>query len=1158
MSRQLYRGGPSRGARLATGLGALSVLVGLIAGLPLLLRYATTLMLPNGWTPLADLPDALMATDGGSLFAQAVIGLGWCVWAVFAVLVVWEIGLRLVGRHPPVRTGVRTPQGFAGILVAAVAALATSPVSSAHAAVLPTVIAAAADPVPDSDQTPPADLDRTATYVHHLVERGEGLLDLEDKYGVPWQRIAEANYGVEQPDGKRLEPGRTLIYPGWQLRIPTTPITPAAHATEQPDDKAGPLVYEVAAGDWLWHIAGRYLGDEERYLELAALNPQLAQRYGDEFPDHIEPGDRITLPDDARDRGIRRHATGSIITVEPPHEQQPTPPAEEPIQPPEPAEATTPPPTTPAAPATPTPAPTTTASPTTAPTSSTPIPATPGQPTHQAADPTPWGSQTDTSDDEHSSTLVPIAFGAALITATLAGTAAVKLRRRAAAADPRVGRRGHRPGHRPRHVAKGVVEQQLYAAAQPLDIDRLDAALRSLATGLADRSSPPPDIVGVHVTDGDLHLLLADTDAQPPPPWRANSTLWTLTSDEHLSPPPGDTLAVLPALVTVGSRAGQAGTPTGGEHLLLDLERVGCLCIEGDPATGGDLLRYLASELSLNSWADDVEVICAGWPRHEAGLLEALNPDRVRAAGSIAEQASQLRQRVRLAVDTLQNAGAADALAGRVYDLAGDSWMPTVLLAYDPQPNDLEAIADLVTELAGVGRCAVAVVTNSTIPATNGQPTAAHTITVTEDRTVHVPFLNVTLAATGLPVRELEQLAQVIAAARDGAEEPVPPAPEPEPWAAGTDAAGALLIPADAPDLHAGELAEEDQSDTAGEAGPLEDLSVIAPTSALTRGPESPASASHTPMAPPATATGEPAPAPAPIATARAEADPSLDEDLAVWYRPVADRPRIRVLGPVVEATAVIDAPGQPPKPGRLLLLAEVLVYLAQRGQRGASPTQLDQDLWPGQEVQVTYRRATISRARSWAGRRADGSPWLAEVHYKLENGYLLDWHLFRRLRARGQSRGHDGIADLRAALELVRGMPLAGYERIASTTRTPYNWLPTSDIDPDHLIAAIVDTAHELAQLYLSRGDTTGARWAVDKAWQADPDRNYDQPWHDLLRIHAHEGHLAELQACVHELMRLREAEVEEDLDPAIYTLLQKILPASYWDRTREPAYQD
>jgi DNA-binding SARP family transcriptional activator len=74
------------------------------------------------------------------------------------------------------------------------------------------------------------------------------------------------------------------------------------------------LIHEVARGDWMWHIAGRYLGDEHRYPEIAALNPELAQRRPG-FPDHIQPGDRLLLPADARDDGQRRHATGDTITV---------------------------------------------------------------------------------------------------------------------------------------------------------------------------------------------------------------------------------------------------------------------------------------------------------------------------------------------------------------------------------------------------------------------------------------------------------------------------------------------------------------------------------------------------------------------------------------------------------------------------------------------------------------------------------------------------------------------------------------------------------------------------------------------------------------------------------------------------------------------------
>jgi DNA-binding SARP family transcriptional activator len=96
------------------------------------------------------------------------------------------------------------------------------------------------------------------------------------------------------------------------------------------------LIHEVARGDWMWHIAGRYLGDEHRYPEIAALNPELAQRHPG-FPDHIQPGDRLLLPDDAHDSGERRHATGDIVAV-----SSSTGPATEPDAP-EPPEPPTPP-----------------------------------------------------------------------------------------------------------------------------------------------------------------------------------------------------------------------------------------------------------------------------------------------------------------------------------------------------------------------------------------------------------------------------------------------------------------------------------------------------------------------------------------------------------------------------------------------------------------------------------------------------------------------------------------------------------------------------------------------------------------------------------------------------------------------------------------------
>jgi hypothetical protein len=268
------------------------------------------------------------------------------------------------------------------------------------------------------------------------------------------------------------------------------------------------------------------------------------------------------------------------------------------------------------------------------------------------------------------------------------------------------------------------------------------------------------------------------------------------------------------------------------------------------------------------------------------------------------------------------------------------------------------------------------------------------------------------------------------------------------------------------------------------------------------------------------------------------EPDPELDADLAAWQAADPTRPRIGILGPVSVA-----APGPAPETRRRLH-AELIVFLAQRAGHGADAEQIDAALWPDTRITGTARQLVISRARRWLGSGPDGAPWLPDVGpdlaYRLADGYLLDWHLFRRLRSRGQRRGAAGTEDLRAALRLVAGVPLAGADRPRTPgTRNPYPWLGESGIHPELLVAAIVDTGHELADRCLAAGDPDGARWAVRQVWLADPDRGYDQPWQDLLRAEHADGQSGQLRAVLAELMELREAEAPEDLAPDTYRLV-------------------
>ncbi|MFF0097715.1 LysM peptidoglycan-binding domain-containing protein [Micromonospora sp. NPDC005257] len=1116
-----------RSRQLLAGIGAFAV-VAVTAALPALLVWAAGNPLPRlgAWfSTLTDDPraatgqlwQAFTTRDDGDLFLQTLTLIGWIAvllaawtWVTFLVALVVEAVAQLRGRrHGRVpRNAARIPgarfqQRAAAALIAAILGAIAAPTLASAAA--PAALTTPAVAAPRSDHavakpTAPADATTTTGYVEHPVERGESLLDIAEAYNVPWQRLAEANHGLAQPDGRSLQPGNTRVYAGWTLRIPVA-ASAVARTTRAPDR----LVYEVARGDWLAGVAERFLGDADRYPELVAINSDLERR-DYRFPDHIERGWRITLPSDAHDNGVGDHARGRIVAG---GRTQPTPRApeageqpapsvpgagDEPIAPrPPDREAGEPVPPVSPAPARPSDAPTPTASAS----SSSPT----ARPSGESGVANPAREPDAASEDDDSDAIVLGSLAGAGLLSALLLTAVLRHRRRQ--------RQHRRPGRRLPHPRRGATERILRVAEQPADVDRLDLALRSLAAALAERERPVPDIAAAWIVDQAVTLVLVESCPQPPRPWTEDGAQWTLPGDAAV-PAVAEQLAPLPTLVAVGSQPGR--------HLLLDLERLGDLTIAGDGEQTAALLRYLACELACNTWSDDVEVIIAGFPAPQTELLVALNPDRVRATSSVHEAVARLRRRAAAVTAGLHASGAPDTLAGRLTDV-GEAWAPQVLLVAEPDEDDLDVLHDFAKELRDAGRCAVAVVSTGARGAAGSS-----TIVLDEDGRLHLalPYLQVEGAAAGLPVRELEPLVEIMAQARAATDEPTPPATEPEDWAEGTDAAGSVL------DLLTG-----------GEPS----VPRTAPADTRSSAPADPIVAIPALGRPPTADVTPRREVTAAIRQRRRQADPDLDTDLRSWREQDPTRPRIGVLGSVV-----VDAPGPVPDQRRRFH-GELIVYLAQRGARGASAEQLTDALWPDQQVKDASRRVAITRARRWLGEAPDGTSWLPEMGsdrlYRLRDGYLLDWHLFRRLRSRGESRGVAGVKDLRAALELVRGVPLDGAERAyAVGTRNPFTWLPESDIYPGHLTSAIVDTAHELAELYLDAGDPTGARWAVQQAWLADPERGDDGPWHDIIRVAHAEGHTAELRNLLGELMRVREAEVPEDLTPATYALLRELLP--------------
>ena len=107
--------------------------------------------------------------------------------------------------------------------------------------------------------------------------------------------------------------------------------------------------------------------------------------------------------------------------------------------------------------------------------------------------------------------------------------------------------------------------------------------------------------------------------------------------------------------------------------------------------------------------------------------------------------------------------------------------------------------------------------------------------------------------------------------------------------------------------------------------------------------------------------------------------------------------------------------------------------------------------------------------------RRAHSRP------YQL-SGLLYDADLFRRLRVRGQARGHKGIDDSMRALSLVSGRP---YDDIREQGGI---WL-SDHRDDQHLLVAVVDTAHLAATMAMQTRDFSIARRAAGIAMGAAPD---------------------------------------------------------------------
>ena len=506
----------------------------------------------------------------------------------------------------------------------------------------------------------------------------------------------------------------------------------------QPTDQADARQYTIQTGDTLWGVAEQKLGDGSRWSELAEGLKNRPQADGTTMsdPNLIYVGWTVELPGDQTASSGQRTAPTDQATDQP--DVAPEAPASDS------APATEQAPASEQAPATPpasvpgevvpqsereqSPAPDQEAS---------PVPGAafavaPDQPASDRAE-----AETAQPEQVEWSTLGGIgAFAAAGLLGVLGARRAMQRRRR-------------RPGQQvPMPEAEHAqIEAQLKVVAEAEQADELDVVQRWLARWAQQSGTTLPELFLVRVSAQEIALYLMGP-AQLPAPFVAaaeDGTVWTLQSgaielDADLPSAPW------PGLVTVGQDDTDA-------QVLLDLERLGTLGIEGDPQLAPQVLDAMAVELATAAWSENVQVTLVGVA---PGLASVVGGDRVRQIDDLDHLIRLLQGKAEDTRAALTEQGAANLDEAKSMSAEGD-WAPEiVLLGLHPDQDQARQINELAAAIPHLGIAAV----------TTSNPLDAQWVLTLEDER------NADLQPTGQHLRpqlvtpeETEQITQVLATA---------------------------------------------------------------------------------------------------------------------------------------------------------------------------------------------------------------------------------------------------------------------------------------------------------------------------------------------------------------------------------------------------------
>ncbi|MFI8301729.1 hypothetical protein ACIGCZ_38175 [Streptomyces nigra] len=304
-------------ARALTAGLSLLVLTVAVAGLPLLLAWATPLVWATAHDDLAHLLDR---QDTGSVFLLVLVAVGWIGWAQFSYCTSRELIAQLRGRTWHAPRGMGASQRAAALLIGSI--LVLLPTSSALASDAQATPSATTKRLPGhaghaAQEDAPADQASPASSANRPVPRAytvretrpaESLWAIAEHQlgdGERWREIADLNEGRPMSDGTVFH-ANSFLQPGWQLQMPETATATGDVRTQLDDhtpadeEQEGGHVVTVRPGDYLSKIAETELGDGDDWPRLFRASRGKPQPHGlPEItdPDIVYAGQQVTVPD---------------------------------------------------------------------------------------------------------------------------------------------------------------------------------------------------------------------------------------------------------------------------------------------------------------------------------------------------------------------------------------------------------------------------------------------------------------------------------------------------------------------------------------------------------------------------------------------------------------------------------------------------------------------------------------------------------------------------------------------------------------------------------------------------------------------------------------------------------------------------------------------